>query len=73
MSSFKTSKFPYDAAACLLFTEFRGEPHWRVANTVLRIGTHALIQECLYLLDIAISSGNLNVVRGAAILFLTPW
>ena len=73
MSSFRISKFPYDAAACLFFTEFRGEPHWRVANTVLRIGTHALIQESLHLLDIAISSGNLNVVRGAAILFLTPW
>lgn len=71
MSSFKTSKFPYDAAACLLLTEFRGEPHWRVADTVLRIGTHALIQECLHLFDIAISSSNLNVVRGTAILFLT--
>lgn len=69
-SNFNTSKFPYEAAACLQITANCKDSHWRVAVLILHIRTHSTIQIVLYLFKIPISSGNDNVIVGEVVLWL---
>ena len=69
-NSFNTSRFPYEAAACLKITANRKDSHWRVTILILHIRTHSTIQIALYLFKIPISSGNNNVIVGEVVLWL---
>ena len=69
-SNFNTSKFPYEAAACLQITANCKDSHWRVAVLILHIRTHSTIQIVLYLFKIPISSGNDNVIVCEVVLWL---